>query len=63
MKDTMVSTNKDSSTTPESTAFDRTKLIFKHQKSGALDALTSFKIDAAAKTGEIEQHTARRESA
>jgi len=31
--------------------------------SGALDALTSFKIDAATKTVEVEQHTPRRESA
>lgn len=53
----MMSPNKDTRNTPESTEFDRTKLIFKHQMSGAIDAWTSFSIDAAAKTVEVEQRT------
>lgn len=53
----MISPNKDTRSSPESAEFDRTKLIFKHQMSGALDAWTSFSIDAAAKTVEVEQRT------
>ncbi len=52
-----MSPNKDTRNTPESTEFDRTKLILKHQMSGALDAWTSFNIDTATKTVEIEQRT------
>lgn len=53
----MMSPNKDTRNTSESTEFDQTKLILKHQMSGAADAWTSFNIDAAAKTVEIEQRT------
>jgi len=53
----MMSPNKDTRSSPESAEFDRTKIILKHQMSGAFDAWTSFKIDTAAKTVEIEQRT------
>ena len=53
----MMSLNKDTRSTSEPTGFDRTKLILKHQMSGAFDAWTSFSIDAAAKTIEVEQRT------
>lgn len=49
-----MSSNKDTRSTPE---FDRTKLILKHQMSGALDAWTSYAVDTETKTVEIEQRT------
>lgn len=53
----MMSSNNDTRSTPESAEFDRTKIIFKHQMSGAIDAWTSFSIDAVAMTVEVEQRT------
>ena len=53
----MSSNNKNFRSTPESTGFDRTKLILKHQMSGALDAWTSYSVDTETKTVEIEQRT------
>jgi hypothetical protein len=52
----MMSTNKETRSN-EPAEFDRTKLVLKHQMSGAFDAWTTFSIDAAAKTVEIEQRT------
>lgn len=53
----MSSNNKNFRSTPESPEFDRTKLILKHQMSGALDAWTSYAVNAEDKTIEIEQRT------